>query len=37
MITGVCEDVRDDGAMLLLDETGQRHHITTGDVKLIGG
>ena len=36
VITGVCENVRADGALVLLDETGQRHHITTGDVELIG-
>jgi len=35
-ITGVCEDIDHDGVLVLLDETGHRHHITTGDVELIG-
>jgi hypothetical protein len=25
-----------DGTMLLLDDSGQKGHITTGDVKLLG-
>lgn len=35
-ISGVFRDLGMDGTMLLLDDSGQTHHITTGDVKLLG-
>jgi len=35
-ITGKFEDLAADGAMVLLDDDGQKHHISTGDVELIG-
>ena len=35
-ITGKCIELLDDGGLVLLDESGTSHHITTGDVELIG-
>ena len=35
-ITGTCSELLDDGGLVLLDESGKSHHITTGDVELIG-
>ena len=35
-ITGTCSELLDDGGLVLLDESGTSHHITTGDVELIG-
>ena len=35
-ITGTCIELLDDGGLVLLDESGTSHHITTGDVELIG-
>jgi len=35
-ITGICNALLDDGGLVLLDESGTSHHITTGDVELIG-
>ena len=35
-ITGCFEDLGHDGTMVLLDDQGARHHISTGDVDLIG-
>ena len=35
-ITGICNELLADGGLVLLDESGTSHHITTGDVKLIG-
>ena len=35
-ITGTCIELLDDGGLVLLDEFGTSHHITTGDVELIG-
>ena len=35
-ITGICNGLLDDGGLVLLDESGTSHHITTGDVELIG-
>ncbi len=35
-IAGICTEFRDDGGLVLLDESGTSHHITTGDVELIG-
>ena len=35
-ITGTCTELLADGGMVLLDEFGKSHHITTGDVELIG-
>ena len=35
-ITGTCAELLDDGGLVLLDESGTSHHITTGDVNLIG-
>ena len=35
-LSGVFHDLGMDGTMLLLDDSGQTHHITTGDVKLLG-
>jgi BirA family biotin operon repressor/biotin-[acetyl-CoA-carboxylase] ligase len=35
-ITGTCIELLDDGGLVLLDESGKSHHITTGDVELIG-
>ena len=35
-VTGTCSDLLDDGGLVLLDESGTSHHITTGDVELIG-
>ena len=35
-LSGVFHDLGMDGTMLLLDESGQTRHITTGDVKLLG-
>ena len=35
-ITGKCTELLADGGMVLLDESGKSHHITTGDVELIG-
>ena len=35
-ITGTCTELLTDGGMVLLDESGKSHHITTGDVELIG-
>jgi hypothetical protein len=35
-ITGTCTELLADGGMVLLDESGKSHHITTGDVELIG-
>jgi len=35
-LTGVFDDLRHDGALVLLDESGCSHHITTGDVELVG-
>ena len=35
-IIGTCSDLLDDGGLVLLDEYGTSHHITTGDVELIG-
>jgi biotin-(acetyl-CoA carboxylase) ligase len=35
-ITGKCNELREDGGLVLLDESGTSHHITTGDVVLIG-
>ena len=35
-ITGTCVELLDDGGLVLLDESGASHHITTGDVELIG-
>ena len=34
--SGVFHDLGMDGTMLLLDDSGQTRHITTGDVKLLG-
>ena len=35
-LSGVFHDLGMDGTMLLLDDSGQTRHITTGDVKLLG-
>ena len=35
-ITGTCTELLADGGLVLLDESGTSHHITTGDVELIG-
>ena len=35
-ITGICDELLADGGLVLLDESGTSHHITTGDVELIG-
>ena len=35
-LSGVFHDLGMDGTMLLLDDSGQTHHIRTGDVKLLG-
>ena len=35
-ITGICSELLDDGGLVLLDGFGISHHITTGDVELIG-
>ena len=35
-LSGIFHDLGMDGTMLLLDDCGQTHHITTGDVKLLG-
>ena len=35
-IFGTCTDLLKDGGLVLLDEWGTSHHITTGDVELIG-
>jgi BirA family biotin operon repressor/biotin-[acetyl-CoA-carboxylase] ligase len=35
-IIGICSELLDDGGLVLLDESGTSHHITTGDVELIG-
>ena len=35
-LSGVFNDLGMDGTMLLLDDSGQTRHITTGDVKLLG-
>ncbi len=35
-ITGTCIELLDDGGLVLLDESSTSHHITTGDVELIG-
>ena len=35
-ITGTCTELLDDGGLVLLDESGKNHHISTGDVELIG-
>ena len=35
-LSGVFHDLDMDGTMLLLDDSGQTRHITTGDVKLLG-
>ena len=34
-IIGTCIELLDDGGLVLLDESGTSHHITTGDVELI--
>ena len=34
-ISGIFHDLGLDGALVLLDDSGQTHHITTGDVKLL--
>ena len=34
-ISGVFRDLGMDGALLLLDDSGNIHHITTGDVQLL--
>ena len=34
-ISGVFYDLGMDGALLLLDDSGHTHHITTGDVQLL--
>ena len=36
-LEGVFCDLCMDGTMLLLDDSGKNHHITTGDVQLVGG
>ena len=36
VLSGVFHDLGMDGKMLLLDDSGQTRHITTGDVKLLG-
>ena len=36
VLSGVFHDLGMDGTMLLLDDSGQTRHITTGDVKLLG-
>jgi BirA family biotin operon repressor/biotin-[acetyl-CoA-carboxylase] ligase len=36
VLSGVFQDLGMDGTMLLLDDSGQTRHITTGDVKLLG-
>ena len=36
VLSGVFHDLGMDGTMLLLDDSGQTHHISTGDVKLLG-
>ncbi len=36
VLSGVFHDLDMDGTMLLLDDSGQTRHITTGDVKLLG-
>ena len=36
VLSGVFHDLGMDGTMLLLDDSGQTRHITTGDVKLFG-
>jgi BirA family biotin operon repressor/biotin-[acetyl-CoA-carboxylase] ligase len=36
-ITGKCIELLDDGGLVLRDESGTSHYITTGDVELIGG
>ena len=35
-ITGTCKELLEDGGLVLLDESGTNHHISTGDVELIG-
>jgi len=35
-IIGKCSELLADGGMVLLDESGKSHHITTGEVELIG-
>ena len=35
-ISGTCTGLLADGGLVLLDESGTSHHITTGDVELIG-
>jgi BirA family biotin operon repressor/biotin-[acetyl-CoA-carboxylase] ligase len=37
VICGLFSGVADDGGMLLLDDSGKTHHITTGDVQFMGG
>ena len=36
VLSGIFHDLSMDGTMLLLDDSGQTRHITTGDVKLLG-
>ena len=36
VLSGVFQDLGMDGTMLILDDSGQTRHITTGDVKLLG-
>ncbi len=36
VLRGVFTDLDLDGSMLLLDDSGKTHHITTGDVQLLG-
>ena len=35
-VTGICDALALDGGLVLLDQSGASHHITTGDVELIG-
>ena len=34
-VSGIFNDLGMDGALLLLDDLGDTHHITTGDVQLL--
>ena len=36
VLRGVFNDLGLDGSMLLLDDSGKTHHITSGDVQLLG-
>ena len=37
LIEGVCESIGEDGQLIIRDDSGKQHFITTGDVEIMKG